>query len=72
MSKFVEVHDRYKKYFINVDNILSAYSTDKDGYNTRITLRDSMLVFSSKDIATSQRYLSILESYDEIKDLITQ
>lgn len=72
MSKFIEVHDRYKKYFINVDNILSAYSTDKNGYNTKIILRDSMLIFSSKDIATFQRDLSISESYDEIKALITQ
>ncbi len=72
MNKFIEVSNRYKKYFINVDNILSAYSTDKDGYNTKIILRDSVLIFSSKDMATFHRDLSILESYDEIKALITQ
>lgn len=72
MSKFIEVSNRYKKYFINVDNISSIHSTDKDKYNTKVVFNNPIIVFSSKDGATYEKSLLTIESYDEIKALITQ
>lgn len=61
---FIEVTERGKLYFINVNKILFVDADDRKGGNTRITL-ESLTVDGTALIT-----LHVEEKYEDVKNLI--